>query len=59
MHIIGTGRCPCFAAMSGLELLDRVALVSVNEQAITAGFINRNILEVDFSKRQTVLQEAQ
>jgi len=45
--------------MSGSEQHDRVALVSVDDQAIIGGIIHRNLLETDGRERQTSLEEAQ
>jgi len=45
--------------MSGSEQHDRVALVSVADQAIIGEIVNRNLLEIDFGERQTSLGEAQ
>ena len=36
-----------------------VALVSVDDQAIIGGIVNRNLMEIDFAERQPVLEEAQ
>jgi len=45
--------------MSGSEQHDWVALVSTDDQAIIGGMVNRNLLEIDIRKRQTLLEEAQ
>ena len=45
--------------MSGSEQHDRVALVSADDQAITGGIVNRNLMEINFVERQAVLEEAQ
>ena len=45
--------------MSGSEQHDRVALVSADDQDIIGGIVNRNLLEIDFAERQTLLEGAQ
>jgi len=45
--------------MSGSGQHDRVALVSADDQAIIGRIVNRNLLEVNFGERQTLLEEAQ
>jgi len=45
--------------MSGLEQHDRVASVFADDQDIIGGIVNRNLLEIDFGERQTLLGEAQ
>ena len=45
--------------MSGSEQHDRVALVSAEDQDIIGGIINRNVLEIDFGERLTLLEAAQ
>ena len=45
--------------MSGSEQHDQVALVSTDDQDIIGGIVNRNLLEIDFRERQTLLEEAQ
>jgi len=45
--------------MSGSEQHDWVALMSADDQAIMRGIVNRNLLEIDFGERQTLLKEAQ
>jgi len=44
--------------MSGSEQHHRVALVSTDDQAIISGIVHRNLLEIDFGQRQTMLDEA-
>jgi len=45
--------------MSGSDQHDRVALVSADDHGIIGGIVNRNLLEIDFAERQTLLEEAQ
>jgi len=45
--------------MSESEQHDRVALVSTDHQAIIGEIVDRNLLEIDFGDRQTLLEEAQ
>ena len=45
--------------MSGSEQHNRVALVSADDLDIIRGTVNRNLLEIDFRERQTLLEEAQ
>jgi len=45
--------------MSGSEQHDRVALVSADDQAIMRGINNKNLLEINFGERQTLLEEAE
>jgi len=45
--------------MSGSEQHDRVALVSVDDQAIIGGIVNRDLLEIDVGERQKLLEEAE
>jgi len=44
--------------MSGSEQHNRVALVSADDQAIRGEIVKRNLLEIDFGERQTMLEEA-
>ena len=44
--------------MSGSEQHNRVALVSTDDQAIMGEIVKRNLLEIDFGERQTMLEEA-
>jgi hypothetical protein len=37
----------------------RVALVSADHQAVIGGIVNRNLLEIAFGQRQTLLEEKQ
>jgi len=45
--------------MSGSKQHDRVALVSADDQDIIGGIVHRNLQEIDFGQRQTLLEEAQ
>jgi len=45
--------------MSGSEQHDQVALVSADDQAIIGGIFNSNVLEIDFSQSQALLEEPQ
>jgi len=45
--------------MSGSEQHDWVALVSADNHDIIGGIFNRNLLEIDFGERLTLLEEAQ
>jgi len=45
--------------MSGSEQNDHMALVSVDDQAIIGGIVNRNLMEIDFAERQAILESAQ
>jgi len=45
--------------MSGSAQHDRVALVSVDEQAILGGIVNMNLMEINFAGRLAVLEVAQ
>jgi len=44
--------------MSGSEQHEQVAPVSADHQDIIRGIINRNLLEIDFGERKTLLKEA-
>jgi len=44
--------------MSGSEQHDRVDLVSADEQAIIGGIVNRNLMEIHFTERQAMLEQA-
>jgi len=45
--------------MSGSAEHDWVALVSMDNQATTGGLVNTNVLDIDFTERQTMLETAQ
>jgi len=45
--------------MSGSDQHDRVSLVCVDDQAHIGGIVNRNLIDIDFTVRQTVLQKGQ
>jgi len=45
--------------MLGSEQHDWVALVSADNHDIIWGIVNRNLLEIDFGERLTLLEEAQ
>jgi len=45
--------------MSGWKQHNQVALMCINDQAITQGIVKSNILEIDFRKRQPMLETAQ
>jgi len=45
--------------MSGSELHDRVAMVSVDDQARIGRIVNTDITSVDFPERQAMVEEAQ
>jgi len=57
-HRIGTAGCAGFTATSGSEQHDWMALVSVDDQAILGGMVNRTIIDIDFEERQIMLDEA-
>jgi len=44
--------------MSVSQQHDHVGLVSADVQGIRAGIVNRNLLEIDFAERQTLLEDA-
>ena len=44
--------------MMGSDKHDWVALVSADVQDIIGGIVNRNLSEIDFAERQTLLEEA-
>jgi len=57
--MFSTGKFASFIVMSRSEQHNQVALLSVENEAIMGVIVNRNIVEVDFARRQTMLHEAQ
>jgi len=45
--------------MSGSEQHNRVAMVCTDHPAILRRIVNRNLLDIDFGERQTLLEDAQ
>jgi len=59
MHIIINGRDAFSAVMSGFEEHDRVAQVSVDDQAIIRQIVNQKIIKIECAVRQKMVETIQ